>query len=50
MTECQNCKNRYEETEMNLIQEDSIIFLCNICKEKKLKEKNKLKPRPFKVK
>ncbi len=50
MTECQNCKRRFEEIEMYLIQDDKHIFLCNTCKDLREKDKTKVVPCPIKPK
>ena len=48
MTECEKCKRSFEETEMHLIQEDKIKFLCNTCKDLNLKNKTQVIPQPIK--
>ena len=48
MTECEKCKRSFEETEMHLIQEDKIKFLCNTCKDLNFKNKTQVIPQPIK--
>lgn len=48
MTECEKCKRSFEETDMYLIQEDKIKFLCDTCKDLNIKNKTQVIPQPIK--
>lgn len=48
MTECEKCKRSFEETDMYLIQEDDIKFLCKTCKDLNIKNKTQVIPQPIK--
>jgi len=48
MTNCEKCSQDYEETEMVLVQEEKIRFMCRECYQLTKKNEKKVKPLPIK--
>jgi len=48
MTTCEKCSVDFEETEMVLVQEDQIKFICKECHQIYMQTNTKVKPTPIK--